>query len=240
MLTDVKNAIINNVDEKHTKLLESIQEIKATAEKALFVAEEAKEKINSLVQRVKLNEEALAEQKEHYIVLTQKHLALHEELKKLDASLDDQTNRNMRKTLVIKGVKEPKKESWSDTENTVINLLGKHLNIHPDDAYNMIEHAHRGGTLEPRSIFIRFESWEDSEQVKDEFFKLNINKKTNTRIVVDQLYSDQVNERRNNAMTHRRTLIAAGTIVGGYMAYPATLMGKMSKNNKEYIKIQSF
>ena len=107
----------------------------------------------------------------------------------------------------------------------------------------MIERAHRGKQSNaregPRHIYVKFFSWKDSETVKNGFIDL-CRQHPKMGIRADQMYSKEVSNRRNDAMLERQKLIAAKEISNGYLAYPATLMIKRHKLDKQYIKYKSF
>ena len=165
-------------------------------------------------------------------------------LASITEELDDQINRSLRTTLIIKGVNEEPNESWEDTENILVKMLARHLSMHDEaQVAEMIERAHRGKKSStsngPRHIFARFYSWKDSEYVQSKYLSLN---KANPKmkIKVHQMYSKRVTERRNAALLKRRDLMKNKTISNGYISYPATLMVKYSPSEKSYKKHEEF
>ena len=71
---------------------------------------------------------------------------LQKQLRVANAQIDDQVNRNMRKTLVIRGISQTdKKELWEDTSNHLANKISQITNneITKVDVLNSIERAHR-------------------------------------------------------------------------------------------------
>ncbi|XP_065652796.1 uncharacterized protein LOC136080115 [Hydra vulgaris] len=66
----------------------------------------------------------------------------------IELKIDDQTNRNMRNTLIFRGVKDEKNENWSTTENKLITVLVDHAKIYPEKTTTMVERAHRGYSYE--------------------------------------------------------------------------------------------
>ena len=79
----------------------------------------------------------------------------------------------------------------------------------------------------PRPIFAAFYDWKDSEFVKSEFRKNNMNKPS-CRIYAEQKYGPKTTMRRNLAMMMRKQLKNDSEITNGYVAYPARLMVKTS------------
>ena len=64
-------------------------------------------------------------------------------IKELEDLLEDQINRNMRNSLVIKGIPELENESWEQTKHAVGNLLGPLLHENPLNIADGIARAHR-------------------------------------------------------------------------------------------------
>ena len=58
--------------------------------------------------------------------------------------LEDRTNWEMRKTLIIKGVPEVNEDSWDKTENALAASISNVCNIDQDSAKDMFERVHRG------------------------------------------------------------------------------------------------
>ena len=168
---------------------------------------------------------------------------LKEANKSLSASLGDQINRSMRSTLIFKGIKEEAHETWDQTEKILTEVISRHLKIDADHIAEMIERAHRGRQSSdrkgPRHIYVKFFSWKDSETVKNGFSNL-CRQHPNMGIRAVQMFSKELTKRRNDAMPERQKLIAAKEISNGYLVYPATLMIKRLKTDKQYTKFQSF
>ena len=171
--------------------------------------------------------------------------SLKENQEVLKNQVDDLTNRNMRKTIIFRGVSEVPHENWAATEQILVDLLVRQLNVAPETASRMIERAHRGKRTNnnnnkqtPPPIYAKFYDWKDSQLVLDRFKKLNFTQK-NLNIFTDQMYSPFLTARRNQALIERKSLKESGTIVSGYVAYPANLMVKKT-GDKGYTKHQSF
>ena len=163
--------------------------------------------------------------------------------------MDDQVNRSLRPTLILKGVNEENNETWEATEEIVKSIINRHLKVGEEQACDMIERAHRGGSKQsgrsssskngPRYIFVKFHSWKDSEMIKSGFADLNA-KNRSMAIRVNQMFSKRLTVRRNNAMLKRKQLLESKCISSGYIAYPANLMVKKSPSEKGYKRFMEF
>lgn len=159
----------------------------------------------------------------------------------LETQLEDQINRSLRKTLIVRGIKEDdKEETWQKTEELLADLLQRHLQIAKEDGIKMIDRAHRGGRMSKngRPIYVKFKAWKDSQQVLNGFTKQRI-RNTNMNIKIDQMYSKKLTERRNLAMQERKILVETEQIVSGYINFPAKLMIKKAGTPK-YILYKEF
>ena len=63
--------------------------------------------------------------------------------KVMEEEIEDRTNRQLRKTLIIKGVPEVVNENWENTSQILAEIICNSVeNISPDAALNQIERAH--------------------------------------------------------------------------------------------------
>ena len=71
---------------------------------------------------------------------------------------EDQTNRALRKTLIIRGIPEPTEENWDQTRTVASHALAKATPIDPNKLSKIFERIHRGGSfkkqqgLQPRKV----------------------------------------------------------------------------------------
>ena len=167
----------------------------------------------------------------------------------LEEQIESRTNRQLRKTLVFKGIPETPKEatgskkrtgeSWAETEEIVRKKMAEICNISEEASYRYIERCHRANNSKnykgsgPRPIFAAFYDWKDSEFVINEFRKNNINDPT-CRISAEQKFGPMTTMRRNQALVLRKKLKEEGTIVSGYVAFPARLMVKKPGGDNYY------
>ena len=163
-----------------------------------------------------------------------------ERIRQLEELVEERTNRQLRKTLVIKGISESDQEkTWYDVETRLSHVFSETLDISPEIARGLIDRCHRGGNPQyyksinkPRPIFAAMHSWKVCE---DLLWKAR--KKKNCYI--DYKFGPITTRRRNLALKKRRELLDNGTVTQAHIAYPARLMGK-SKNEKKYRLIEDF
>ena len=164
----------------------------------------------------------------------------------LTENVESRTNRQMRNTLVFKGIPESKEEkSWEQTRTVLAATVSKCIpRLSKDDAYNIFECVHRGRpnnrTPGKRNTFAKLCRWDDAESLKSDFRKLNINDK-NLKIYCEQKFGPLTTFRRNHAMAVRRKLMDDKAIFSGYVAFPAKLLVKKSRDkNEKYILYEDF
>ena len=160
--------------------------------------------------------------------------------KALEELIESRTNRQLHKTLIFKVILEngeidannnQRPETWNDTEKILAEKISEICDVSLRDARKMIERCHRANTSPnykgtgPRPIFAAFFSWKESEFVKNEFRKNNVNN-ADCRIYSEQKFGPLTTKRRNQAMLYRKKLKDEGNIVRGYVAFPAKLMVK--------------
>ena len=160
--------------------------------------------------------------------------------KEIEDRIEDRTNRQLRNTLTFKGIADDPNETWAQTENKLVDSFKK-AGVPASNAANMIERAHRGRPNKeksgPRPIYARFFSWKDSEQIK----KLKLKNIANdSNVYVDQKYGPMTTKRRNLALLERKNLKAEGTIIQGYLKFPAQLWVKYTNLDERYVKHMDF
>ena len=147
-------------------------------------------------------------------------------VKNVEEIIEERTNRQLRKTLVVRGIQETESDkSWQETERLLCDKIAETLHIEPSEAASMIDPCHRRGNPsyykkanKPRPIFAAMYSWKSCEEI---IWKA----RSNRTMYVDYKYGPITTKRRNLALQKRRELINSGEIVKGHVAYPARLMG---------------
>ena len=162
-------------------------------------------------------------------------------LNQYEYRLEQETNRNSRKSLTIRGVEEKNDKTWDETRMVVCDKLSEITGVHPTNISNMIERVHRSPAKphkdgRPRTIHALFYDWNDSEKIKS----LSRMNSAGHNVFVEQRYGPDTQYRKNQAMILRREMKDAGKISAGYVAYPAKLMVKFNKNDKKYVCHKDF
>ena len=157
----------------------------------------------------------------------------------IEELIEERTNRQLRKTLVIRGVPESDNERWVDTEKILTDNLCKILNVALVEAQSSIDRCHGGGNLEyykknskPRPIFAAMHSWKKCEEIIWRSRKQR-------NVYVDYKFGYLTTMRRNLALKRRRELLNSGELSKAHVAYPARLMG-LKGNDKRYKLIEDF
>jgi len=237
--------IQKTIDETIEKLCSDIDNIKLIADNAFKLAQENQKVISQLRQENNALKNQLADNKTHINLLEEK--------------IESRTNRQLRKTLVFKGIPEktspPKTsgskrtgenkqktgESWDDTRKLLADKIANICVMRKEDASRIIERCHRSNNSKnykgtgPRPIFAAFFDWNDSEWVKSEFRKNNINDPS-CRTYAEQKFGPFTTMRRSQALLLRKKLKEEGTIVSGYVSFPAKLMVKKPGGENYYLE----
>ena len=92
----------------------------------------------------------------------------------LENDLDDQISRNMRTTLIFSGI-NGNEVKWDETANKLSEM---DQDLEKDEIMKWIERTHRltpknDKSGKPRKIVAKFESWKQSEKVKQIIIKFN-------------------------------------------------------------------
>ena len=155
---------------------------------------------------------------------------------KFEEVIEDNKNRQLRKTLVFKGIPEKqnnednstRSENWDETATTLADTMAGALKISTEVAAKMVERCHRAapnpnyrGNM-PRPIFASFLDWRDSERTKLAF------RKNNTGVFAEQKVGPRTTIRRNMALKERKRLFEQGAIFNAFVQHPARLMVKDS------------
>ena len=163
----------------------------------------------------------------------------------IEERLESRTNRQLRQTLILRGIQELRDETWDDTKQLVAKAISKNTEVSYKCAENMINRVHRGkqnprNHNQPRPIYMALHKWEDSEYIVEAFRDLNINKKSSIR--AEYMFGPLTTIRRNAALLKRKELKEAGLIVSGYIQFPARLMTKKAgaRRDEKYELFKDF
>ena len=256
---DLDILLKNQLKEIQASYNETIEKLQATIDRTALLAENATKRVQEL-------ENELDKTKTEVSVLKGENKRLKEKVNNvssnqhsLEERIEDRTNRQLRKTLVFRGIPEQpstatdgaetathKTESWQETKDLLADQISEICALPKPDAAAMLERAHRSapnprykGTA-PRPIYVALFDWNQSQLCIEKFRQHNITNK-NSKILCEQKYGPITTQRRNQAMMMRKELKDSGEIVAGYVAFPARLMAKTShREGSKYTMVRDF
>ena len=240
----IKNTIKDAIKNEFKSLKEEIVRLQSELESVSGVAENAT-KLTEM-----LSKDCMQLKEENTNLKSKLHNIINEQ-DSLQEIIEDNQNRQLRKTLVFKGIPEQKfrdeqntnadgsprmnPESWDDTATILATQISESLeDTTVEQARAMVERCHRGAVNPrykgnaPRPIFAAFVNWRDSERVKETFHKNNIADR-DCGMYAEQKFGPRTTVRRNIAMKERKQLIDTHIIISGYVSHPARLMIKDSR-----------
>ncbi len=191
---------------------------------------------NALKQSDMLKKELTKVQEENAHLKTQLQNNNNDQLE-MRESLEDTKNRQLRKTLVFKGIKEVNPndsaspngdKNWDGTKALLAKTMAEALGTTVEEADQMVERAHRASPNSnykgsaPRLIFAAFKDWRDSERTKVAFRRMK------SGIIADQKVGPLTTKRRDMALKERKRLLNENIVFSAYVAHPARLMVKDS------------
>ena len=169
-----------------------------------------------------------------------------ESFKQLESKLEDRTNRQLRQTIVVKGLPEKKDETWTDTRNTLAKHISKAYNIEFKKVYSMFERVHRGGgdgynnsKKGRRDIYALCSHWDDSELLVWGSFDANKKIAKKDRIFIDYKYGPLTTLRRGQALKKRKEILEQKLYRNAFVKFPAVLMAR-KEGEDAYSKIEDF
>lgn len=236
-LAEFKKKVLSDLSSKINSLIKRVEVVEENSSKALELAQ--------------INEDRILAISDKLIHVGQTNSRLVSDLKvanetilSLEEQLEDRTNRQLRKTLVISNVPEQDNENWEKTKEILAGTIERaseklkdEEKINKEEALSMLERVHRGrekkGRKGPRQIFAAINDWRNSEKIKAVFMKARIN------IFCEQKYGPRTNWRRGKALAQRKELKDKGEIVKGYVAFPARLM-VVKTGQHDYVKHYDF
>ena len=231
------DSVNNNIGSFKQYVANQINEIKNSIEEIHVT-------VNSNKTEIDQNKTDLSQHKHEIEALKTQNKELNAKLCKMNDNLEDSQNRTMRETLVFTNVPEEKNETWDKTTQILISKL-KIIDptLAPEDIEQDIDRAHRGGKPrqdKPRPIFVKFSSWKkNSEYYKRITTNYNVKNPQANIMFVEQLYTKELTDRRNQAKLERKHLRENGEHGKMFIKYPAKLMVKRNNSNK-YELVQEF
>ena len=169
-----------------------------------------------------------------------------ESFRQLEEKLEDRTNRQLRQTIIVKGLPEKVNEKWADTRNILAKHVSKFYKMDFKDAYVLFERVHRGGgngyqdrKKGKRDIYALCRKWDDSEFLVWNSFDANKSKPKKDRVVIEYKYGPLTSQRRGEAMKMRKEILEEKAYKNAYVKFPALLMARKDGEDK-YSLIKDF
>ena len=180
LLTDFRKI----VDERFSQFEGTISQLEKTVDENANEIDLLKTQSNEVVafnssqkhelDQLKAEVELLISQSDELKTATSYNNSLSDQImanvQKLEERVEERTNRQMRKTLVFKGISEINNEKWEDTREILAETISKNVKgFSYDDAYDTLDRVHRGPqTQSPRQkgkrdIFAALHNWDDCE-----------------------------------------------------------------------------
>ena len=160
--------------------------------------------------------------------------------------LEEQTDRSTRKTIVFRGIpeKDGLEKDKKVTRESVADAVAKATLMKKEVVFKAMERVHRSGNPEnkkkkgKRDVFAVFYDWNQAQEVLWKFRKNG----RNSGIFIDQLFGKNTSYRRDLALQYRKELKDNGDIAKGFVAYPAKLLVKYDKDDKDekYTMVKDF
>lgn len=252
-LTDtvITKSLLKELFEKNYKKI--VNEFNKTIESLKSQLDEVEARATNAEKKIKLLETENQKLKEVLNSTSNTANANANAINALEERIEDRTNRQLRKTMVFRGVPENDNETWDDTKSLLAAEIAKVLNTEETDAEEMSERVHEAEEMlervhraapnphykgsAPRPIFAAFNYWPDTVEVIDKFREHNINNDNDNKVTADYKYGPLTTKRRSLAMLERKKLKESNAIVAGYVAFPARLMVKTSNRQGSKYKL---
>ena len=150
----------------------------------------------------------------------------------------------MRSNVIFKGIPEESKETLDDTSQLHAVFITENLNLpYSFDQMDMqISRGHRtndtdssrrNNKLEPRCTIAQFVNWRVAEEVRQKI--IHLNSRNQLKVIVNQMFSKELTERRNNALIRRKEYLRLHPDLQIKLDYPATLKSRQTGQNNRLI-----
>ena len=234
IIADIKKYVDGALNELTATLLTHVEHVENQVECE-------KETTKKLIDKVSKLEETCNQLKNENMKMKKNW---KEDIASLEDKIEDQTNRQLRKTLIFTNLSEVEGEDddrYKKTTEILANKISEVSkgNISKEKALDAIERAHTGRPKRyrncPKPVYAAITDWRVSEQIKQYF----LSKNNSSGVYCDQMYGTMTTWRRQQALKKRKELKANGEIVKGYISFPAKLM-VLKPGRKEYSLHEDF
>ena len=240
------------IDDRFSHFTETVVKLEQTIEENKSEIDALKSQINDYKQEglkqkhdIDSLKSDISDLKANFIYVEKRCNTAVDKIKSLEERIESRTNKQLRKTLVISGLKEKASETWDQTRRLVAKAISENIKtLDYHSAYDMFERVHRGpSTKNPmkkgqRDIFAAVHEWDDCEYLVDKFRNLN-SRNRDLKLYISYKYGPLTTRRRNSALKERKRLLNENAIAGGYVAFPARLFVKY-QNDGVYEFLEDF
>ena len=239
----------NRITTNYEELMARVCNVETQAKEALDLAKKNEIIINEVLDKQQETNDDLSKR-----VTTQVKEDLHinkieTQLRGVLLELEDLRNRSMRSNLIFKGIPEESKETWDDTSQLLAGFITENLNLpYSFDQMDMqISRAHRTNDTEssrrknksePRPIIAQFINWRVAEEVRQKI--IHLNSRNQLRVIVNQMFSKELTERRNNALIKRKEYLILHPDLQIKLDYPAALKSHQKGQNNKWLILEEF
>ena len=98
--------------------------------------------------------------------------------------------------------------------------------------------SRRKNKSEPRPIIAQFINWRVAEEVQQKI--IHLNSRNQLRVIVNQMFSKELTERRNNALIKRKEYLRLHPDLQIKLDYPATLKSRQKGQNNKWLILEEF
>ena len=243
---DLKTYINEQLDVRLKPINDEIASLKLELKQKVAEIDHLK---SAIVDVKSINEQLVTANKSleaRLVTLEDFQAASKESFKQLETRVEDRTNRQLRQTIVVKGLPEKKNETWTDTRNILAKYVSKSYNMEFKTAYGMFERVHRGGgdghdnkKKGRRDIYALCSHWDDSELLVWGSFAANRNKPKKDKVFIDYKYGPHTTLRRGEALKRRKEILEQKLYRNAFIKFPAVLMARKDGEDN-YSKIEDF
>ena len=94
--------------------------------------------------------------------------------------------------------------------------------------------SRRKNKSEPRPVIAQFTNWRAAEEVRQKI--IHLNSRNQLKVIVNQMFSKERTERRNNAIIKRKEYLRLHPDLHIKLDYPATLKSRQKGQNSKWFK----
>ena len=231
----------NRITKNHKELMARICNVETQAKEALDLAKKNEIIINEVLEKQQeTNDDLKLDLSKRVTTQIKEDLHINKieaQLRGVLLELKDLRNQSMRSNLIFKGIPEESKETWDDTSQLLAGFIIENLHL-PYSFYQMDmqirtndnDSSRRNNKSEPRPIIAQFVNKRVAEEVRQKI--IHLNSRNQLKVIVNQMFSKELTERRNNALIKRKEYLRLHPDLQIKLDYPATMKSRRKGQNK--------